>query len=122
MIKIAVVGGRDFNNVKFFNKVLDNYVKNLEDYAIISGGAKGADTLADLYAESKGKELIVIYPEWGKYGKRAGYIRNTEIWRQADCGIAFWDGNSKGTAHSIELAKKFNKDLTIVLYKKEDLL
>ena len=48
----------------------------------------------------------VIFPaEWKKYGKRAGYIRNHDIIKNSDHVVAFWDGKSRGTLHSIELAR-----------------
>lgn len=33
-----------------------------------------------------------------------------------DAVLAFWDGKSKGTAHMIDLAKKHNKPLQVVMY------
>ena len=50
--RIAIIGSRDFNNFDF----LDKKVKELmpkQDYQfiIVSGGAKGTDTLAEKFAE-----------------------------------------------------------------------
>jgi hypothetical protein len=56
----------------------------------------------------------VYLPEWDKYGKSAGFRRNTTIWNNADQGVAFWDGVSRGTAHSFDIAAAQNKPLQIV--------
>ena len=81
---------------------------------IVSGGAKGADGFAERYAKEKNIPLKVFKAGWDKYGKRAGYIRNKEIWEYADQGIAFWDGRSRGTAHSFELSKFLGKKIKII--------
>lgn len=59
---------------------------------------------------------------WDKYGKRAGYIRNEKMFNYItkfpDFGcVAFWDGNSPGTLQDINLAKKMNVPIKIVLKK-----
>ena len=57
----------------------------------------------------------------GKYGKRAGLIRNEKIVENSSVIVAFWDGESKGTFHTIQLAKKFNKDIYIYNFRKGEL-
>jgi len=116
--RLAVVGSRYFDDFELFVKVMDRLrlVKDIK--AIISGGARGADAMAEHYAEVNKIPLTVFEAEWGKYGKGAGYIRNKDIWDASDMGIAFWDGESKGTEHSFEIARKQNKQLLIFNYKK----
>jgi len=117
-IKIGVVGGRDFNNPNIFKYHLENLIDKYKDKEIIlvSGGAKGADTLAEKYAKHFGLTIIVIPAMWDKYGKKAGIMRNKDIWRVADVGIAFWDLKSPGTKNSIEECKKLNKDIKVIQY------
>lgn len=111
-VKLAVVGTRTFQNYALLCKTLDNYQISL----IISGGAAGADKLAEIYAKEKNIPIKIYYPEWEKYGKSAGPIRNEFIVRESDCVIAFWDGISRGTLSSINICKKMNKPLTIIKY------
>ena len=60
----------------------------------------------------------LIFPaNWEKYGKRAGFIRNEDIIKNCDAVIAFWDGKSKGTFHSLSLADKYYKPTKIIYYK-----
>jgi len=110
---IAVVGGRDFNNKKRMFYALDSYRKAYGIKSIVSGGARGADTLAEVYAHEKNIPLTVYKAEWEKYGKKAGFLRNNTIVENCDVVIAFPTSKSKGTWHTIGLAKKMNKPVYI---------
>lgn len=108
----AIVGGRNFFDKQKMIEVLSSY--NIEK--VVSGGASGADTLAAVYANENNLQLIEYLPEWSKYGKMAAYIRNEKIVQAADMVIAFWDGKSKGTKMTIDLAGKYKKQCVIVMY------
>jgi len=97
--KLAVVGSRDFDDFDFFVKIMDRLRLVKEIDAIISGGARGVDAMAEHYAEVNDIPTIIHPAEWDKYGKGAGFIRNKLIWDDADMGLAIWDGVSKGTKH-----------------------
>jgi hypothetical protein len=108
-MNLAVVGSREFDNYELLSKELD-YIRTKKDITmIVSGGAKGADLLARRYAEENGIELLVLEPDWERFGNIAGYLRNVEIWDNSDFGVAFWNGESKGTKHSFDIAKKQKK-------------
>ena len=117
-IKLAVVGGRNFNDYKkLSDRIFD--LMDEHDYEIIkiiSGGATGADTLAEQFALDQKIETLVFYPDWTRYGKSAGPRRNRQIIEACDVVIAFWDGQSRGTKNSIELANELNKTLFIVKF------
>lgn len=115
-MSIAIVGSRDFKNFDFLEKtILDNYkIENITE--IISGGAKGADTLAEQFAIKYSIPMSIFTPDWDLYGKSAGYKRNILIIDMSDEVIAFWDGISKGTKLSIDLANKAKKKLMIVKF------
>jgi hypothetical protein len=81
---------------------------------LVSGGAKGADTLGERYAKEHNIETKIFLPDWEKYGKKAGFLRNTDIINEAELIIAFWDGQSKGTKDSIDKAFKSEKKLLII--------
>ena len=116
-MKIAVVGSRGFKDEDFiFEKLHDEtkYLK-LEGYTIVSGGARGVDTFAENFAKEINLKTKIFKPDWDKYGKRAGFLRNELIINEADKVIAFWDGTSKGTKHSIDLAIKAGKPVDIYI-------
>ena len=54
----------------------------------------------------KGYKIKEFPAKWGQYGKRAGYLRNEEMANYATHCICFWDGESKGTKHMIDIAER----------------
>lgn len=110
-MKIAVIGSRTFYDYELLKKTLDEFT---DIDTIVSGGAQGADKLGERYAEENKLETLIFIPDWNKYGKRAGFIRNEDIVKNADKVVAFWDGVSKGTLSSINIAKKYDKEILIV--------
>ena len=105
-VRIAVVGSRKYNNYKQLCRVLDHTFKG-KSVTIVSGGAAGADTLAERYARERGYEFEVFKANWRKYGKSAGFKRNVEMLKTCHGIVAFWDGISGGTKHSLEVATRF---------------
>ena len=80
---------------------------------MISGGAQGIDACARSYAKQKGLAITEIFPCYARYSRAAPLRRNEEIVRRADMVLAFWDGESKGTAYTIRYAQKQGKPLTV---------
>lgn len=111
-MKLAVIGSRGFNDYELVKRSLNNINITL----IISGGAKGADSLAERYASEFSIPTVIYKADWALYGRGAGVIRNTEIIQNAEVVIAFWDGVSKGTLDSIKKCEKFDKKLIQVIY------
>jgi hypothetical protein len=102
-VHIAIIGSRDYLPL---DKVRD-YVNTLaDDDHIISGGARGVDSAAVAAAKQRGLPFTEYRAEWDRYGRSAGFKRNVLIVNDADRLVAFWDGQSRGTKHSINLAAK----------------
>lgn len=114
-MKVAVVGGRTFDDYKRLKRTLDSILVGIEFDTIVSGGARGADSLGARYADERGLKKIIHLPDWDTHGKAAGFIRNKDIVTDADMIVACWDGESRGTNNSIALAKEQKKD-TLILY------
>ena len=106
-MKVAVIGSRDFDNLDLINETLSKFKSEIT--LVVSGGAKGADAMAELWAKSNGIETLIFLPDWSKFGRSAGVVRNQDIIKSCDLCIAFWDGKSKGTASGIRLCKKYGK-------------
>jgi len=119
---LAIIGSRSFNNYTYAKKEILNIIQNnkIPITKIISGGASGADKIAEIFANKFNIPIEVLVADWSK-GKQSGVIRNTDIIRKSDYVIAFWDGISKGTLDSINKAKKLNKKLFIVKISPEDI-
>ncbi len=127
-MKMAVVGSRNFDDFTRLEGYIDLFFGILEgleaERTIISGGAKGADSLAERYVIKSNKyhkfpidiKKEIFLPDWNGLGKKAGFVRNHQIVDACDMVLVFWDGKSKGTAHTIELAKKAKKPTFIVYF------
>jgi predicted Rossmann fold nucleotide-binding protein DprA/Smf involved in DNA uptake len=109
--KVAIVGSRDYKDLDDVRKYVSSLPKGT---MVISGGAKGVDTAAAIAARERGLEKKEYLPQWHEYGKRAAFIRNTMIVKMSDEVVAFWDGKSKGTKMTIDIANKAGKPVRII--------
>lgn len=116
-MKLAIVGGRNFNDYHLLLEKLYFFFEAHSQFdTLISGGAKGADSLGERWANHWGIKIERYLPDWDKYGKSAGFIRNQLIVDACDIVIAFWDGKSKGTADTINKAKIAKKPTFIIYF------
>jgi len=104
MRKVLICGSRTRLDNKFQNSCLEHLIK--DDDIVISGMAKGPDTIGRVHAQRRKLEVIKMPANWRLYGRSAGYRRNAEMVAIADRVIAFWDGVSRGTKMTIDLAIK----------------
>lgn len=114
--KVAVIGSRTFTNYGLLKEKLDYFFNNIKDdeIIIISGGARGADQLAEKYAAEKGYKTQIYLPEYDKYsGKVAPLKRNETIIQNSDMVVAF-TGGSNGTANALDHAHKKGIPIRIV--------
>lgn len=116
-MRVIIAGGRAFDDYDLLCSKCDTVLSEQSDIEIVSGTARGADTLGERYANERGYRIKQFPADWNKYGKRAGYLRNEQMALYADALIAFWDGESKGTKHMIELAKKHGLKVKVIQYK-----
>lgn len=118
--RVIIAGSRDFNNYKLLETSVKDILKDYEDIEIISGTAKGADSLGEKYAKENNIKLKQFPAQWNLYGKQAGYIRNKQMAKYSiednSIGIliAFWNGTSKGTGHMVDIANEMNLQVNIV--------
>ena len=84
-----------------------------DEIIIISGTAPGADRMGEVYANEFHHQCERYPADWDRYGKSAGYKRNEEMARVATHLVAFWDGDSRGTRHMIDLAVKHNLEVRV---------
>jgi hypothetical protein len=114
--KVIVAGGRDFFDYNLLKSKLDIILSKKDKVTIVSGNAKGADSLGERYAKENGI-LVSYFPAlWNQHGTKAGFIRNEEMAKYADACVCFWDGESSGTKDMIRLAKEYNLKLRIINY------
>ncbi len=111
---LAVVGSRTFSNYKLLDETLSRFHQTTPITKIVSGGARGADSLATTWANENNIPVTVYLAEWRKYGRSAGMIRNRLIISDCEHCIAFWDGVSRGTRNDIDLCQRLNVPYTII--------
>jgi len=128
-MKVAVIGSREFSDYDRLKKILDLYPVSV----IVSGGARGADSLGAKYSrEVLNKEPEVYEAMWsdltiepcviktrkggGEYNVLAGMNRNTDIVNNCQMVIACWDGVSTGTKDSLDKAEKLKRTTLIVYF------
>jgi len=121
VLKVIVAGSRSFET-EHNRKQAEEALKFLWDIPgtirIVSGGARGADSIAEdiaamwtLFDPSKKSKfsLKVFEADWETNGRAAGILRNKDMAIYADCLVAFWDGKSPGTRNMIEEMMKRDK-------------
>lgn len=121
MDKLAIIGSRTFYDYTKLEHLATNICDKLGITTIVSGGAKGADLLGERFADEKNLKKLIFIPDWDKHGKSAGYKRNVDIVTNSDIVLALWDGESKGTQHSMNIAKSQNKHVIVYNYKLDTL-
>ncbi len=129
-MKLAIIGGRDFDDYELLKQTVRRHLSIRHEHhrdahfnekyvpvfdEVVSGGAKGADSLGARFAREQGIKLTEYLPDWEKYGKRAAFLRNEDIIKNSNFVLAFWDSVSKGTANSLSISKRLKKP-TIIIY------
>ena len=136
MSTLAIIGSRSFSDYGLLCQVINTYFRDGSTNTgrptrfdtVISGGAQGADSLAARWVNEYNESiqsfdnlrqypiaLIELKPDWAKYGKSAGFVRNEAIIKGADYVLCLWDGQSRGSANSLSIAKRLKKP-TLIIY------
>ena len=127
-MKILIAGSRTFKDHKKFkievdqilNTLMNDGIETKENIFIIGGKADGTDTLAAIYRDwfnYDGIDVPVTKDDWNTYGKKAGILRNVKMLDMLDDSslvIAFWDGKSPGTGHTVSESRKRGLNLIVV--------
>lgn len=79
MFYCLVAGSRTITDYNYIKETLDYFLQNKTEITIVSGGARGVDSLAERYAKERNYGLKIFPADWDRYGKQAGYIRNDEM-------------------------------------------
>lgn len=113
MIRLAVIGSREFSDARKMAAELEPYRERVSQ--VVSGGARGADSLAERWARKNGIETQIFYPDHKRY-RHPYHHRNRLIAENCDLLIAFWDGRSTGTRYTIDYARKIGREVVVVKF------
>lgn len=120
MRKVAIVGSRDYPDLDAVRDyILDVYTDDGTpfDMEIVSGGARGIDSMAEAVAKQLRMPTKIFLPDWEKYSQSAGLKRNTQIVEYADEGVVFWNGTSRGCIDTFNKFLLREKKVTLICEK-----
>ena len=119
MFRVIVAGSRSFTDFSYANHVLQRAFVNRKPSSIVCGMASGADSIGLRWAQLNQIPVDKFPAEWQKFGKSAGYKRNVQMAENAEALVAFWDGESSGTKHMINIALEHGLPIILVNYKEK---
>ena len=114
-MKVIIAGSRQIDDEELVHSIIEQ--TGLQITEVVSGNAKGVDTFGQHYAQKHGVAIVRFAPEWKRYKKAAGPIRNRQMAEYADALIAIPDKNSKGTWDMIKKMKKLGKKVFVYTFK-----
>lgn len=106
VFRVVVAGSREFNDFERLCADLDYLLsRRLPDVEIISGCARGADTLGERYAAMRGLPCRRFPADWARFGRAAGPLRNAAMAAVADAAVVYWRPGSRGSADMVRAAQ-----------------
>jgi hypothetical protein len=117
-MKLIIAGSRNLNISHETLEILLYEMIGKSPDEIISGTARGIDTLGEDIANGKSIKIKQFPADWEKHGKAAGPIRNKEMAEYADALLLIWDGESKGSKNIKENMVKLHKPIYEVILRK----
>ncbi len=110
-MKVIIAGSRSITDpVQVAQAIKES---GFEVTEVVSGTARGVDTLGELWAEAASVPVVRFPADWNQYGRGAGYRRNAQMAEYADALVAVWDGQSRGTNHMIEQMESRRKPVFV---------
>ena len=105
-MRVLVCGGRDYHDSERVQEVLDGLHQETPFSCVIHGAARGADTLAGLWAKRNAVPVEAYAAAWSRHGRAAGMIRNEQMLHEGrpDLVVAFPGG--VGTAGMVRIARQ----------------
>lgn len=103
-MKTIIAGSRTINDYALVEEAITE--SGFEITQVVSGMARGVDKLGELWAHYNNIGIHYCPPDWKKFGKSAGYIRNTEMAEIADALIVIIERESRGSTHMLKIATK----------------
>ena len=126
-MKVIIAGSRDITDYGLLLQAIQE--SGFEITHVISGGARGVDTLAEKYAKEHEIPITIYYAQWNKFAaigqtKRAGHERNKVMAENGEALVALWDGHSAGTGNMVDNARTRGLKIYVktVQVKKESML
>lgn len=111
-MRVLVCGGRDFSKKNLLYNTLDQY--NITE--LCHGGARGADSLADQWAQDNNIPQVIFPANWKKYGKKAGPYRNYKMLQEFDPDLIIAFPGGAGTGHMVRISREAGKEVVCISF------
>lgn len=118
-MKLVIAGTRSFDDVDLMYSSLAPLLYQVSVSEVVSGHARGADQMGEMWAHEHGIPVKLFEADWKKHGKIAGFMRNEQMAKYADSAVVFWNGLSKGTYNMIHQMRMLDKPVSIVYYDRQ---
>jgi hypothetical protein len=110
-MRVIIAGSRGLTNDRFVYEAIHLCPFEFEMREVVSGGARGVDYYAKLYAEANGLIYTEFPANWTQYGKAAGPMRNKQMADYADALLYVRYDSSPGTEDMIRAMHKLGKPI-----------
>jgi Domain of unknown function (DUF4326)/YspA, cpYpsA-related SLOG family len=114
LMKLIIAGSSTFTDYQRLCQVLAPDRHRIAQ--VLTGGARGADQLGYRWAWKHAVTHQLFRAEWARFGKSAGMRRNHQMAQAGDVLVAFWDGQSPGTAHMIQCMEQRGKPVVVIRF------
>jgi hypothetical protein len=102
-MKVIVAGSRTICDYHIVNTAI--WASGFKITEVVSGGARGVDTLGERWAKLNRIPVRRFLAEWEKFGRSAGPRRNEQMAYYGDALILIWDGKSAGSRNMLNIAR-----------------
>ena len=106
---VAVVGSRSVTRCPALLARLNDLLAAGELGQVVSGGARGVDSLAAGWARANAVDLAELRPDYRAHGAGAPHVRNAELVSRAGLVLVVWDGVSRGTLSAARAAARLGR-------------
>lgn len=126
-IRVVISGSRSIKSldarvVWYLDKFMADGVR------ILIGDAYGVDRLVQAYLASKNYDKVIVFyssyglrnnlGNWNTFKVSGDYTKRDEyMHRKATCGLAIWDGKSRGTFRNVSQLQSENKKVIVITIK-----
>lgn len=120
-MRLLIIGSRTITDPETVFTHIDRFIKEqcIGTPVLMSGGAKGVDSLVKKFAKTRGYDFIEFLPyhlidKEVEFSSRYFFARNRQMVQNADKVLALWDGVSTGTLHAIRYSQKMEVPIMVI--------
>lgn len=110
-MRVVIAGSRSITSISILKDAI--FCSDFSISEVVSGGARGPDSLGEAWASENGIPVSRKLPDWGRFGRAAGMYRNAEMAEYCDAAIILWDGESRGTLDMIDKMRRASKPVEV---------